>query len=92
MTFEQCHRTLVEIRRRQGTRYPLLRVDYAGTVFRGRLARSDSDHEHQHNPVSPYGILVLESLGLARGPETILQIADLTEDAIHPLEEKGADL
>jgi hypothetical protein len=90
MTFEQCHQTLVGIRRQQGTRFPLLRVDYAGTVFRGRLARSDSDPEHRRNPSSPYGVLVLESLGLARGPETILQIAEISGDAIHPLEEHRA--
>jgi hypothetical protein len=87
MTFEQCHKTLVDLRRKQGTRFPLLRVDYGGTVIRGRLARSDSDPEHRRNPASPYGVLVLESLGLTRGPETILQIADIAADAIRPIEE-----
>ena len=38
---------LVSIRRKQGTRCPLVRVDYAGTVVRGRLARADSDPEYR---------------------------------------------
>ena len=33
MTFEQCHQTLVDIRRQQGTRFPLLRVDYWAILF-----------------------------------------------------------
>jgi hypothetical protein len=63
----------------------LLRVDYGGTVLHGRLSRSDCDPEHRHNPASPYGILVLENLGLMRSPEMILQIADIHEDAIRSL-------
>jgi hypothetical protein len=87
MTFEQCHNTITHIRRKQGTRCPLVRVDYAGKVVRGRLARSDSDPEHHHDGASPYGVLVLESLGLSRTPETILQIANIPEGGLHPLDE-----
>jgi hypothetical protein len=86
MTFEQCHHALVAIRRKQGTRYPLVRVDYGGSVFRGRLARSDSDPEYRDDEASPFGILVLEQIGLTRGPETILQIANIPQDGLHPLE------
>jgi hypothetical protein len=86
MTFEQCQKALVAIRRKQGTRYPLVRVDYGGAVFRGRLARADSDPEFRNDANSPYGILVIEQLGLARGPETILQIANIPQDGLHPLE------
>jgi hypothetical protein len=86
MTFEQCQKALINIRRSQGTRYPLVRVDYGGTVFRGRLARADSDPEHRHDPESPYGILVLEQLGLSRGPETILQIANIPQDGLLPID------
>jgi hypothetical protein len=86
MTFEQCHAALVAIRRKQGTRCPLVRVDYAGTVIRGRLARADSDPEHRRDPSSPYGVLVLQSLGLTHGPETIVQIADIPEGGLLPLE------
>ncbi len=88
MTFEECQQALVTIRRKQGTRYPLVRVDYGGTVFRGRLARADSDPEYQHDAGSPYGVLVLEQLGLSRGPETILQIANIPASGLHPLEDQ----
>jgi hypothetical protein len=86
MTFEQCQNALVAIRRKQGTRYPLVRVDYGGTVFRGRLARADSDPEFRNNAGSPYGILVIENLGLTPGPETILQIANIAQDGLQPLD------
>ena len=82
MTFEKCHDTLTTIRRTQGTRCPLIRIDYSGQVVRGRLARSDSDPDRRHEPSSPYGILVLEPIGLNRGPETILQIANIPDDGL----------
>ena len=85
MTFEQCHEALVAIRRKQGTRCPLVRVDLGGAVYQGRLARADSDPEYRKTPSSPYGILVLESLGLSRGAETILQIADIPEGGLKEL-------
>ncbi len=86
MTFEQCQTVLVSIRRRQGTRCPLVRVDYAGTTVRGRLARADSDPENRRGD-SPFGVLVLESLGLVRGPETILQIANIPADGLHSIDD-----
>ena len=88
MTFEQCQTALMTIRRRQGTRCPLVRVDYGGAVYRGRLARADSDPEYRNrkDPSSPYGVLVLENLGLGRGPETILQIADIPAEGLKPLD------
>jgi hypothetical protein len=88
MTFEECQQALISIRRKQGTRYPLVRVDYAGTVYRGRLARADSDPEYRNTSESPYGVLVLEQLGLSRGPETILQIANIPQDGLQPIEEQ----
>ena len=87
MTFDRCHATLTTIRRKQGTRCPLLRVEYGGQIIRGRLARSDRDPEHRRDPSSPYGIIVLEQLGLTRGPETILQIANIPDDGLRPLDE-----
>ena len=86
MTFEECHSYLVAIRRKQGTRCPLIRVDCAGMVYQGRLTRSDSDPEHRKISNSPYGILVLENVGLSRTPEMILQIANISEGGIHALE------
>jgi hypothetical protein len=82
MTFEQCHANLMAIRRRQGTRCPLVKVAFNGAVYQGRLTRADSDPEYRKAPKSPFGVLVLENLGLSRGPETILQIADIPEDGI----------
>lgn len=82
MTFEQCHAVLVGIRRNQGTPCPLVRVDYGGSVFRGRIARSDSDPEHRRESASPFGVIVLENPGLHRGPETILQIASIPVDGL----------
>ena len=87
MTFEQCSALIASIRNRQGTPRPLVRVDYAGTVFRGRLARTDCDPGMPHDVQSPYGVLVLENPGLGRHPETILQIADIPEGGLHPLED-----
>jgi hypothetical protein len=87
MTFEQCHSVLVAIRRKQGTRCPLVKVEYAGSVFRGRLSRSDSDPENRRDSASPFGVLVLESLGLQRGPETILQIASIPENGLHSIDD-----
>ena len=85
MTFESCQSALVAIRRKQGTRCSLLRVDFAGAVFKGRLKRADSDPENRRDNDSPYGLIVLEGLGLARGPETVLQIAEIPDDGIKSL-------
>jgi len=87
MTFEQCHAAVQTLRRKQGTPCPLIRVDYAGTVIRGRLTRSDSDRRNGRESASPYGIMALEHLGLSRGPETILQIANIPQDGIHELDQ-----
>jgi hypothetical protein len=43
MTFDECQDVLTRIRRKQGTRCPVIRVDYGGSVFKGRLVRCDSD-------------------------------------------------
>jgi hypothetical protein len=84
MTFDQCREHLTAIRRKQGTDRPLIRVDFAGTAYRGRLARTDCDQAARK---SPYGVLVLETPGLDRGPETILQIANIPPDGIREMDE-----
>lgn len=89
MTFDDCRAALAAIRRKQGTRSPILRVDYGGAVFRGRLVRCDSDPEHAGAVKPPYGLLVLEDLGLGRRPEMILQIADLVPGAIREAEDQA---
>ncbi len=85
MTFEQCQANLMTIRRRQGTRCPVVKVAYNGKIYQGRLTRADSDPENRRASASPFGVLVLENLGLGRGPETILQIADIPDDGIRDL-------
>jgi hypothetical protein len=85
MTFEECQSALVAIRRQQGTRCPLVRVDLGGCEYHGRLARSDSDPEYRNSSASPFGVLVLENLGLSRSPETILQIADIPENGLRSI-------
>jgi hypothetical protein len=82
MTFAQCHTNLMLIRHRQGTPCPVVKVAYNGMIYQGRLARTDTDLEARRNSGSPFGVLVLENLGLARSPETILQIAGIPEDGI----------
>jgi hypothetical protein len=88
MTFEQCHANLAAIRRKQGTPCPVVRVASNGVVYSGRLKRADSDLASRPGPGagSPFGVLVLENLGLARGPETILQIASIPEGGILDLQ------
>ncbi len=85
MTFEQCHTNLLAIRQNQGTRCPAIRVAYNGVVYSGRVKHADSDPEARRATASPFGVLVLENLGLGRGPETILQIASIPEDGIRDL-------
>ena len=59
-----------------------------GNGLPGPLARADSDPEFRHASSSPYGVLVLEQLGLSRGPQTILQIANIPESGLHPLDDQ----
>lgn len=82
MTFEECRRELESLRRKQGTPQPLIRVDYGGSCYKGRLARSDSDATADRAASGPFGLLVLEEPGLARGPQTYLQIASIAPGAI----------
>ena len=82
MTFDECERELDVIRRKQGTRLPVIRVDYGGSCYKGRLSRSDSEPENRPPAPIPFGILVLEEPGLACGPQTILQIASISLGAI----------
>ena len=82
MTLDQLHTHLLAIRRSQGTRCPAGRVASNGVTYSGRVKRADSDLEARRSSESPFGLLVLENLGLGRGPETILQIASIPEGGI----------
>ena len=79
MTFEECQQHIATLRAKQGTRHPVVRVDYAGAVYRGRVARSDTDRDGAGRT---FGVLVLEDPGLARGPATLLQIANIPAGGI----------
>ena len=85
MTFEQCHANLLAIRRRQGTRCPAVKIADNGMVYQGRLTRADSDPEFRRPAGSPFGVLILENLGLVQEPETILQIASIPVGGIADL-------
>ncbi len=82
MTFEQCKTALSEIRRRQGTDHPHVRITCSDSVVRGRLTRTDTDRPPRSNQSSPYGLLVLEQPGLVPGPLTFVQIATIPENGL----------
>lgn len=85
MTFDECHETLTKIRRGQGTRFPKVRIDCGGQVFKGRVARSDSDPEHRKSPLEPTGALVLEGLGVGKASKTVVPLGTIGAEAIRPL-------
>jgi hypothetical protein len=79
MTYDQCQAVLDEIRRRQGTDRPLVRVVVGPLVVRGRVVRGLPG---RRNPKSPYGVLVVEQPGLTPGPASFVQIASIPEDGL----------
>jgi hypothetical protein len=83
MTYDQCQAVLEEIRRRQGTDRPLVRVVAGGIVVRGRVVRGLPG---RRNPKSPYGVLVVEQPGLASVPASFVQIANIPEDGLSGIE------
>ena len=86
MTFDQCQAILEELCRRQGTDRPLVQVVAGASVVRGRLAQTPAGAARPHNPASPYGVLVLEHLGLTRGPSSFVQIANIPDDGLSGIE------
>jgi hypothetical protein len=82
MTYERCQTILDELRRQQGTERPLVQVTCGKSVLRGRVNYSASGLAPRRNPNSPYGVLVLEQLGLARSPSSFVQIANIPEDGL----------
>lgn len=78
MTNEECQEALRTVRREQGTRCPVVRVDAGGKVFRGRLLRADSDPEHRPHGA---GLLELATHG-ARGPKSVVRIAEIPAGGI----------
>ena len=87
MTYEQCQSILAELKRRQGTERPWVQVTCGESTVRGRVSYSASGLAGRRNPNSPYGLLVLEQLGLGRGPSSYVQIAGIPDDGLHGLEE-----
>ncbi|CAN5620861.1 hypothetical protein BH23PLA1_BH23PLA1_13770 [soil metagenome] len=89
MTFDECHDRLVSIRRKQGTRHPRVRIDCGEVVYRGRIARSDSDPEHRPAPLAPQGVLILEDLKVGRAAQTIVAIDAIDADGIREIDAMG---
>ena len=87
MTFEKSQALLATICREQRTDKPLVKVKYAGSVIEGRVARTDRNSALCRERNSPYGLIVLESPGLGKGPETILQIAEIPDDGLISLKD-----
>jgi hypothetical protein len=83
MTYDQCLAVLDEIRRRQGTDRPLVRVMAGGSVVRGRVVRG---FPGRRNPKSPFAVLVVERPGLTPGPASFVQIASIPEDGLSGIE------
>ena len=83
MTYDQCQAVLDEIRRRQGTDRPLVRVVVGALIVRGRVIRGLPG---RRNPTSPYGVLVVEQPGLTPGPASFVQIASIPEDGLSGIE------
>jgi len=86
MTYEQCQAILAEIRRRQGTERPMVQVTCGASVLCGRVSYSASGLAGRRNPNSPYGVLVLEQMGLSRGPASFVQIANIPDDGLLSLD------
>ena len=82
MTAEQFESVLEELRRRQGTRRPLVQVATAEGTVRGRV---EDVIVQRRNPASPFGIVSIEQPGLVRGPSTLVQIAEIPDDGVHEL-------
>lgn len=83
MTYDRCQAILEELRRRQGTDRPMIRVVAGTLVVRGRVMR---DPWGRRNPASPFGVLVIEQPGLTPGPASFVQIASIPDDGL-----SGAD-
>jgi hypothetical protein len=86
MTVDQCQVILEELCRRQGTDRPLVQVVAGASVVRGRLTHTLAGAARARNPESPYGVLVLEHLGLTRGPSSFVQIASIPDDGLSGIE------
>ncbi len=80
MTFDECRKTIEGLRQKQGTDRPVVRVDYGGACYKGMLARVEGSTDPSAQP--GFGVLVLQEPGLARSPQTYLQIAGIRPGGI----------
>ncbi|MDG3003722.1 hypothetical protein [Paludisphaera mucosa] len=85
MTAEQFETVLEEIRRRQGTRHPLVQVATAGRTIRGRVGDLVVDRTQARHANTPYGIVTMEQPGLVPGPLMFVQVAEILEDGVREL-------
>jgi hypothetical protein len=86
MTVEKCQTVLEQIRQSQGTDRPLVRVTTGKSVVLGRITSAAIPSPERRNPESPYALLKLEQIGLARAPISFVQIANIPDDGIAPLD------
>ena len=87
MAAEQFETALEEIRRRQGTSQPLVRVATAGRTVQGRVVNLVVDRTDR-SPHSPFGMVSIEQPGLVLGPMIHVQVAEILVDGL--LEPTGA--
>lgn len=81
MTAEQFETALEEIRRRQGTNRPFVRLATANRTIQGRVADLVVDRTDRF-PHSPFGIVSIEQPGLVPGPMIHVQVAEILSDGL----------
>jgi hypothetical protein len=82
MTHEECHESLLAARRRQGTRFPRLRIDTGESIFQGRLRRAECDPEHRSQVPVHEARLVVVPDGASRDSEAIIPISRIPAGGI----------
>lgn len=87
MTLQECRSRLAEIRARQNSAQPRVRVLFRGMSFQGLVVYSDSDRRDAAPARDRYGMLVLEELGLAPGPQLYMQIASIAPEGLSGIDD-----
>ncbi|AMV38918.1 hypothetical protein [Planctomyces sp. SH-PL62] len=85
MTAEQFETVLEAIRRRQGTRHPLVQIATADQTIRGRVGNFIADRSPRRSTNSPYGIVSIEPPGLVPGPLKLVQVVEILDDGVGEL-------
>jgi hypothetical protein len=83
MTVDDCQAVLTTLRRKQGTRCPIVRIDHPEGALWGRLVRCDSDPEHRAAVPAPHARLFVEEPGRDRREVLSVAIAELGPAAVN---------